>query len=88
MNPTAEIEHIVEQAVTIARTFQHEYVTTEHLLLSMVRYAPFRKTLDNFGVEIDMLDQDLTSYLAGLQNLVRENSDLTPKKNHGPGAYF
>ena len=80
MNPTAEIEHIVEQAVAIARTFQHEYVTTEHLLLAMVRYAPFRKTLENFGVEVDMLDQDLTGYLSGLQNLVRENLDLTPKK--------
>jgi ATP-dependent Clp protease ATP-binding subunit ClpA len=80
MNPTAEIEHIVEQSVAIAQTFQHEYVTTEHLLLAMVRYAPFRKTLENFGVEIDMLDQDLTSYLSGLQNLVKENSDLTPKK--------
>ena len=80
MNPTAEIEHIVEQAVAIARTFQHEYVTTEHLLVSMIRYAPFKKTLENFGVELDMLDQDLTGYLSGLQNLVQPNQELTPKK--------
>ena len=50
MTPTPEIEHIVDQAVKIAQQKQHEYVTTEHLLLSMIRFAPFRKTADAFGV--------------------------------------
>jgi ATP-dependent Clp protease ATP-binding subunit ClpA len=48
MTPTPEIEHIVDQAVKIAQERQHEYVTSEHLLLSMIRYAPFRKTVADF----------------------------------------
>jgi len=57
MATNPEIEHIVEQAVKLARDWQHEYVLTEHLLLSMIRNPGFRKTLDKFGVEVDQFDR-------------------------------
>ena len=44
-----ELDSIVEAAVEIARGKQHEFVMTEHLLLSMVRHAPFRRSLDRYG---------------------------------------
>jgi len=44
-NHNPEIEHIVEQAVKLARERRHEYVITEHLLLSMLRHAPFRRAV-------------------------------------------
>ena len=59
MQNNPEIEHIVEHAVKIAREKSHEYVITEHLLLSLVRHAPFRKTLDRFGVEVAQMEQDV-----------------------------
>ena len=58
MNANAEIELIVEQAVKIAREKSHEYVVTEHLLLSLIRHQPFRKLLDRFGAEVTQLDQE------------------------------
>ena len=80
MNPNAEIELIVEQAVKIAREKSHEYVITEHLLLSLIRHAPFRKTLDRFGVEVTQMDQEVNAYLDGLKSLVNPNPELQPKK--------
>jgi ATP-dependent Clp protease ATP-binding subunit ClpA len=80
MNPNAEIELIVEQAVKIAREKSHEYVITEHLLLSLIRHAPFRKTLDRFGVEVTQMDQEVNAYLDGMTALVNSDSDLQPKK--------
>jgi len=80
MNPNAEIEVIVEQAVKIAREKSHEYVITEHLLLSLIRHAPFRKTLDKFGAEVTQMDQEVNSYLDGLTALVKSELDLQPKK--------
>jgi ATP-dependent Clp protease ATP-binding subunit ClpA len=80
MNPNAEIELIVEQAVKIAREKSHEYVITEHLLLSLIRHAPFRKTLDRFGVEVTQMDQEVNAYLDGMIALVNSDSDLQPKK--------
>ena len=87
MTPTPEIEHIVEQAVKIAQSKQHEYVTTEHLLLSMIRFAPFRKTADAFGVEVDQLDSELDSYLNSLVSLVKSDVE-TPKKTQALERIF
>ena len=80
MQNNPEIEYLIEQAVAIAREKKHEYIVTEHLLLSMVRHVPFRKTLDKFGVEVDVLDSELDAYLTSLTSLVKDVEDLQPKK--------
>jgi ATP-dependent Clp protease ATP-binding subunit ClpA len=87
MTPTPEIEHIVDQAVKIAQQKQHEYVTTEHLLLSMIRFAPFRKTMSNYGVEIEQLDSEVDAYLNSLTSLVNDQID-TPKKTQALERIF
>jgi ATP-dependent Clp protease ATP-binding subunit ClpA len=79
MTPSAEIEHVVEQAVQLAKNKQHEYVTTEHLLLAMLRFPPFRKTVDRYGADVDSMDHELDSYLNGLISLVKDDVDV-PKK--------
>jgi ATP-dependent Clp protease ATP-binding subunit ClpA len=80
MTPNAEIELIVEQAVKIAREKSHEYVVTEHLLLALIRHAPFRKTLDRFGVEVTQLDQEVDGYLNSMKGMVKNDPDLQPRK--------
>lgn len=80
MQNNPEIELVVDQAVKIAREKSHEYVTTEHLLLSLIRHAPFRKTLDRFGVEITQMDQEINAYLDSLKSLVKTDPDLQPRK--------
>jgi len=80
MQNNPEIEHIVEQAVKIARDKHHEYVITEHLLLSLIRHAPFRKTLDRFGAEVVQMEQEIDTYLDSLKNLVKADADLQPRK--------
>jgi ATP-dependent Clp protease ATP-binding subunit ClpA len=75
-----EIDAIIDGAVQIARTWQHEYVLTEHLLLSLVRHDPFRKTLAKYGCDVAMLETELCGYLDSLQSLVRAGEDLTPRK--------
>jgi len=80
MQNNPEIENIVEQAVKIARDKHHEYVITEHLLLGLIRHAPFRKTLDRFGVEVAQMEQEVDTYLNGLKHLVNADVDLQPRK--------
>jgi len=75
-----EIDAIIEGAVQIARGWQHEYVLTEHLLLSLIRHDPFRKTLAKYGCDVDMLETELCGYLDSLQSLIRAGEDLTPRK--------
>jgi ATP-dependent Clp protease ATP-binding subunit ClpA len=75
-----EIESLVEQAVAIAREKQHEYVTTEHLLLSMLRHPPFRRCLDKFGVDVDVMDTEVDAYLNSLTSMSGNIDSDTPKR--------
>jgi ATP-dependent Clp protease ATP-binding subunit ClpA len=83
----SEIENLVDQAVKLAREKQHEYVMTEHLLLAMLRQSNFRRLVERFGVEIDMLDQELDAYLNSLVNLIKPG-DVQPKKTQSLERVF
>ena len=87
MQDNPEIDAIIEGAVTIARTWKHEYVLTEHLLLSLIRHEPFRKTLNKFGCDVAMLETELCGYLDGCQSLVTDG-EATPRKTQGLERVF
>ena len=80
MQDNPEIDAIIDGAVTIARTWRHEYVLTEHLLLSLIRHEPFRKTLNKFGCDVAMLETELCGYLDSCQSLVQSAEEFTPRK--------
>ena len=88
MQNNPEIEYLIEQAIKIAQDKKHEYVVTEHLLLSMIRHEPFRLTLEKFGVEIDLMDQELDVYLNSLVSLVNNDPELQPKKTQAIERIF
>ena len=81
-----EIDHIVSEAVQLAKTLSHEYVTLEHVFLSMIRYEPFRDLITQFGADTDGLDAELEMYLLQATNLVV--TDLEPKKTHSLERVF
>ena len=87
MQNNPEIEQIVDHAVKIARDLKHEYVLTEHVLLSLTRHDPFRKVLVKFGIDVDLLDQELSAYLESLAALVT-NKDIQPKKTNALERVF
>jgi ATP-dependent Clp protease ATP-binding subunit ClpA len=87
MQNNPEIEQIVDAAVKIARDSHHEYVLTEHVLLSMINHAPFRQVLEKFGTDVVRLQQELQDYLAGLASLVT-SKDVQPKKTNALERVF
>ena len=88
MQDNPEIDAIIEGAVKIARTWKHEYVLTEHLLLSLIRHEPFRKTLNKFGCDVAMLETELSGYLDSCVSLVQDNEEATPRKTQGLERVF
>jgi len=88
MQDNPEIDAIIEGAVKIARTWRHEYVLTEHLLLSLIRHEPFRKTLNKFGCDVAMLETELCGYLDSCQSLVTQDEEATPRKTTGLERVF
>jgi ATP-dependent Clp protease ATP-binding subunit ClpA len=81
-----DIDHIVAEATQLAKNLSHEYVTLEHVFLSMVRFDPFRDLLIQFGADADGLDADLEMYLLQATNLVVLESE--PKKTHSLERVF
>ena len=81
-----EIDHIVVEATELAVTLSHEYVTLEHVFLSMIRYEPFKELLLQYGADIGGLDADVEAYLLAQVDLVSTDGD--PKKTHALERVF
>jgi ATP-dependent Clp protease ATP-binding subunit ClpA len=80
-----EIEGIIENAVQLAKDRSHEYCTIEHLLLALVKHPPFKKCIDNYGVETDLFIKELTHYLDNQHSIVVKNNngqEIQPRKTN------
>jgi ATP-dependent Clp protease ATP-binding subunit ClpA len=88
MQNNPEIEQIIDGAARIAREKQHVYVLTEHLLLAMMRHDPFRRVLQKFGTDADLLDRELESYIDNVINIRSTDPDLQPRKTNALERLF
>lgn len=82
MNSSPEIENIVARAIEAAKERQHEFVTVEHLLWSLVTHQPFRKCLNGFNIETDLMIQEIEAYLNGLQSIVSKDPNIQPRRTN------
>lgn len=82
MTNSPEIENIIEHAIEAAKQHNHEYVTVEHLLLAMITHAPFKKCLSGYGVEIDLMIQEVNAYIAGLHAIKAKTPNTQPRKTN------
>ena len=82
MQKNPEIESIIENAIRLARDRQHEYVLTEHLLLALIKHAPFNTVLVKFGTDAANLEQDLSLYLDRLNSIKKNDPNIQPRKTN------
>jgi len=82
MNNSPEIESIIERAIACAKDKNHQYCTVEHLLLALVNHPPFKKCLSNFGADVQMLVEEIDSYLNSLKAIVVKDPDSVPRKTN------
>jgi ATP-dependent Clp protease ATP-binding subunit ClpA len=89
MRSNPEIEQIINTACQLAKDYKHEYVTLEHLIISLIEFKPFNQLLLNFGVEVDELLRDLYDYIGHQNHLVKEDvENLTPLRTHALERVF
>ena len=83
LSPSKDLEKIFENAVYTASNHNHEYVTLEHILLSMMNHKAFTEILEAFGADVTTLKQDVENYVANdLSNIVSKGVPR-PKKTIG-----
>ena len=60
------LEHTLRRALSLATDHSHEYVTLEHLLLSLVDDDDASGVMHACKVDLDKLRQNLEAYLLSL----------------------
>jgi ATP-dependent Clp protease ATP-binding subunit ClpA len=86
LQTSPEIDHVISEATDLAKSMSHEYVTLEHLFLSMVRHSPFKEFLSLYGADVVGLEADIQTYLESQTYLISDNID--PKKTHALERVF
>jgi len=82
LQQSPEIENIIERAIEAAKVRQHTYVTVEHLLLSLITHPPFKKCLNQFNVDTDLMISEVESYLNGLHAIESQDPNAQPKRTN------
>jgi ATP-dependent Clp protease ATP-binding subunit ClpA len=82
LNTSPEIENIISRSVETAKSFNHEYVTIEHLLFALVTHPPFKKVLNQFNVDTDLMTTEIDAYLNGLHAIESKTPNCIPKKTN------
>ena len=83
-----EIETLIANATDLAKKYNHEYVTVEHLAHGMLTYKPFNDLMLAFGCDIAGIVSDLEDYLHRQTYLVNADFDTVPKKTHSLERVF
>ena len=76
------LENIFENAVKEAEKRRHEYVTIEHVLLSLIKDQNIGTVLHDFKINVSALIKDVEDYLdTKCNDIVAKGSDpMTPRK--------
>jgi len=82
MQHSPEIENIIERAIEQAKSRNHEYVTVEHMLLSLITHPPFKKCLSSFNVDTDLMMAEVDAYLSSLHAIEARTNDVQPKRTN------
>ena len=83
-----EIRTIIDNATDLAKKYNHEYVTLEHLTYGLLTYKPFNDLLVAFGADVNGLIDDLDEYLQKQTFMVGEEENHVPKKTHSLERIF
>lgn len=83
IEPSQNLQSIFEHSVLTARKLQHEYITVEHLVFSIMCDTDSYNLLESFGADANFIKSNLEHYLKNNLNDIRvEDSNHKPKKTN------
>ena len=75
------LKGLFDEAIKIARTNKHEYITLEHLLLVLIVQPEIIEMIkDKPTVKADQLIKDLEQHISDKMNEIKVNDDVYPKR--------
>jgi ATP-dependent Clp protease ATP-binding subunit ClpA len=83
-----EIEVVIANSTDLARKYNHEYVTLEHLTHGLMMFKPWNDLLSAFGTDVNGLINDLDDYIQRQTYITSTEDDHVPKKTHALERVF
>ena len=83
IEPSNDLQEIFERSLELAKTHDHEYITIEHLVYSLVHHASSNELLTEFGADIEFLKTNLKDFIDNkLNDIKTDKEDNKPKKTN------
>ena len=81
VEPSDDLQLVFEKAIDVAKKLNHEYLTIEHLLFSMLCEDSFTNCLQGFGADPLYIKKNLEHYLkTKCDEIVSQQPDIKPRK--------
>ena len=83
IEPSPSLQKVFEHSVAVARKLQHEYITVEHLVYSIICDADSYSLLEGFGADANFIKTNLDHYLKNnLNDIKTTDQNYKPKKTN------
>jgi ATP-dependent Clp protease ATP-binding subunit ClpA len=81
IEPSHNLQQIFDHAVSVAKNMQHEYITIEHLVYSIMCDQESYQIIENYGADANFIKTNLDHYIKNnLKEIVINETDYKPKK--------
>jgi ATP-dependent Clp protease ATP-binding subunit ClpA len=82
IEPSQSLQLIFEHAVHTAKGLEHEYITIEHIVYSIMCDKDSFEMLENFGADINYIKTNLDHYLKNnLKEIIKQGEEKPKKTN-------
>ncbi len=82
IEPSQNLQSIFEHAVHTAKGLEHEYITIEHMVYSIMCDKDSADMLENFGADVNYIKTNLDHYLKNNLNEIVKHGEEKPKKTN------
>ena len=80
VEPSESLKAVFEQAIELAKSLKHEYLTIEHLLYTMLSDDNFINILNGYGADPNYIRTNLDHYIKHKLNDIIKDDVIKPKK--------
>jgi ATP-dependent Clp protease ATP-binding subunit ClpA len=83
IEPSKSLQGVFETAIEVAKSNQHEYITLEHIVYSIMLDENSYNHLEQFGADVNFIKNNLENYVINnLSDIKTEDEKLRPKKTN------
>lgn len=82
IEPSGKLQQIFDNSIEIAKSLEHEYITLEHLLFSIVQDEESAELLKKLDADVNYIKFNIEHYLKNNLQDIKNSKIEKPKKTH------